>query len=107
MICIVAPAVGWKAERTNSPELKLWRAAFACYVADAMRFHQGLPARYGQESEAERAFRDILATGPHLRHLCDMVDMDAAVCTQKFKRWTQRHPAGQVLDKRTRKNRAA
>lgn len=98
---------GFRSERPDRSETRLWRAAFACFVADAMRHHQGLPARYGRESEAERAFRDIMATGPLLRHLCDMIDMDAEVCSQKFRRWTQRHPAGQVLDKRTRKNHAA
>lgn len=89
---MIAPAIGWKAPRYELAEAKLWRAAFSAFVCDAMRYHQGLPARYGQHVESEAAYHDLMECGAHLRHLCDMVDMDAEVCSERFRRWCARNP---------------
>lgn len=97
-------------ERSDSPELRLWRQALALLMSDAMRHHEGRQAWSARPEVAEAAFQDVMNCGFRLKYLCALTGADADYYCERFRRWVKQHPAGVPLDgraKRTRKNHSA
>lgn len=58
-------------EQINSAEARLWKAALALLVNDALAYHQRRrPFAQPQSYVGEQAFDDVVRCGPMTRHLC-------------------------------------
>ena len=102
----VAPAVarhGRSAAEPEScePELALWAAALVLLLEDATDF-----VRRGDDKQGIRgaAYRDLMTTGPMLRHLCAHARVDPHLAREWWQR-RARHIFG-TLDNRKAQYRA-
>ncbi len=66
--------------------MKLWQAALAQFVSDAVKHAVGgKKPLHVQDYELEAAFDDICRLGPMTRHLCQMTDTDPEWLQDQFK----------------------
>lgn len=68
------------------PEVKLWGAALASYIADAMNY----ASEKDKSREARKAYRDITTDGLMLRYLCDRAFRDAESIRGLFRQYLRK-----------------
>ena len=74
----------------SSPEHTMWCAALALMLEDARRYHRaGKDAPGVIPGTGRRALRDVLDSGPMLRRLCSMVDLEPEWVSEQFARSLQ------------------
>lgn len=68
------------------PEVKLWGAALALYIADAMDY----ASEKSRTTEARKVYRDITTDGLMLRYLCDRAFRDAGKIRGLFRQYLRK-----------------
>lgn len=79
-------------DRQDCPEVRMWRAALAVFLVDAMKWHQGNVVKFGRTIGDEVAYKDSLSCGYRLKWLCAMAGSDPQYVSERFRRWCARNP---------------
>lgn len=88
-----APAV--ELEIDPSPFLAVWRAALSLYVEDcAAALHGTQPRMRADRSVADDALADLLTDQVQLRHMCDVLELDADYAAARIMQHIEAAPTG-------------
>lgn len=86
-----------QAGRVASPERRLWGAALALMIDDAIRHHRRKADHDNAHRERVAAYNDLLSCGPQTQYLAAMAGYDAVWLSEQFGRLVERGTVNKTL----------